>query len=45
MCNRNKAGGVVGTIPRSMGGYTLQNTNGMHPPVRITSETIGRLVY
>ena len=46
MHNRNKAGGVVGTIPRKYGWlYTLQSTNDMHPPVRITSEAIGRLVY
>ena len=48
MRNRNKAGGVVGTISRKYAYgwlYTLQSTNGMHPPVRITSETIGRLVY
>ena len=31
--------------PESMSGYTLQSTNDMHPPVRITSETIGCLVY
>ena len=31
--------------PESMGGYTLQSTIDMHPPVRITSEAIGRLVY
>ena len=46
MRNRNKAGGVVGTISRKYGWlYTLQSTNGMHPPVHITLEAIGRLVY
>ena len=31
--------------PESMGGYTLQSTNDMHPPVHITAEAIGCLVY
>ena len=31
--------------PESMGGFTLQSTNDMHPPVHITAEAIGRLVY
>ena len=45
MLNRNKAGVWWAQSPESMGGYTLQSTNGMHPPARITSEAIGRLVY
>ena len=48
MRNRNKAGSVVGTIYSHkvwVTVATLQSTNDMHPPVCITSEAIGHLVY
>ena len=43
MRNRNKAVGVVGTIPRKYG--WLYFINDIHPPVPLSSEAISHLVY
>ena len=47
MRNRNKAVGVVGTIPRKYGWlyFIKHKINGMHPPVATTSEAISGLIY
>ena len=46
MRNRNKAVGVVGTIPRKYGWlYFIKYKNDIHPPVPLSSEAISHLVY
>ena len=48
MCNRNKAVGVVGTIPRKYGWlYFIKYKNDIHPPVPVplSSAAISHLVY
>ena len=46
MHNRNKAGGMVGTIPRKYGWLCfIKHKNDMHPSVATTLEAIDHLVY
>ena len=47
MRNRNKAVGVVGTIPRKYGWlYFIKHKNDIHPPIyHFQLEAIGHLVY
>ena len=46
MRNRNKAVGVVDTIPRKYRWlYFIKYKNDIHPPVPLRSEAISHLVY
>ena len=47
MCNRSKAVGVVGTIPKKIKVWVtiLYKTQKLHASICTTLETIGHLVY